>query len=246
MLTLEDAASLPPGLRIYAIGDIHGRIDLLERLHDALARDLEVSRPPQSVEIFLGDYIDRGPRSRQVVEWLIGSPPAAAERICLMGNHEAMLLDALEDARDADLWLGNGGIQTMGSYSAGPGDGPSHGQLSAAWTAFQSALPETHRSFLRGLPRTAEFGDYLFVHAGIHPARGLADQDPHDLVWIREPFLSSRAAFGKIVVHGHTPVAAPEIRPNRINIDTGAVFTGRLTCLVLEGRTRRFMQANSG
>jgi serine/threonine protein phosphatase 1 len=215
------------------------------RLYEALARDLEARPPLKSVEIFLGDYIDRGPRSRDVLEWLIASSPAAAQRICLMGNHEAMLLDALDDPAEADLWLGNGGVETIQSYGAGAARWALRGGLSSAWATFLGALPDRHQRFLRGLSRTAEFGDYLFVHAGVNPERRLADQDPHDLIWIREPFLSSHAAFGKVVVHGHTPVAEPDIRPNRINIDTGAVFTGRLTCLVLEGPTRRFLQAIS-
>ncbi len=162
-----------------------------------------------------------------------------------MGNHEAMLLDALRGLEEPDLWLSNGGVQTMHSYGANASGWSARGRLRSGWAAFQAAFPDHHRSFLQNLARSAEYGDYLFVHAGIDPARPFADQDPHDLVWIREPFLSSHADFGKLVVHGHTPVAVPDVRPNRINIDTGAVFTGRLTCLVLEGEGRHFMQTKA-
>ena len=243
---MEGVAEVPPGLRVYAIGDVHGRLDLLAPLYRAIRADLERAAPAHSVEIFLGDYIDRGPQSRDVLEWLIASRPATARRVCLMGNHEAMLLDALRGLEEPDLWLGNGGVETMRSYGANPVGWFGRDRLRSVWAAFVSGFPEHHRSFLEGLSRSAGYGDYLFVHAGINPARSLADQDPDDLVWIREPFLSSPAAFGKIIVHGHTPVSTPDIRPNRINIDTGAVFTGRLTSLVLEGGTRRFMQTKPG
>lgn len=234
-------ATLPEGLRIYAIGDVHGRFDLLEELTAAIGRELRESRPARTVEIFLGDYIDRGPRSREVVAWLTAAPPLADERICLMGNHEELLLEALDDVSAVSNWLFNGGGETLMSYLAVESGAPQvAGDVHAALVR---ALPETHRAFVAALPRTVSFGRYLFVHAGVRPKIPLSAQDPHDLVWIREPFLSFEADFGWIVIHGHTPVAHPDIRPNRINIDTGAVFTGRLTCLVLEGSALRFIQA---
>jgi serine/threonine protein phosphatase 1 len=229
---------LPDGLRVYAIGDIHGRFDLLQAMAERIEADLRAAPVPRSVEIFLGDYVDRGPQSRDVVEWLIETPPLTDERICLLGNHEDMLLHALADPSEVTLWLYNGGEATLASY--GVQFVPA--SLAALHATCVAAIPPSHHAFLAGLPRSAEFGSYLFVHAGVDPDRPLNDQDPQDLVWIREPFLSSDADFGRIVVHGHTPVDAPDIRSNHINIDTGAVFSGRLTCLVLEGATQRLMQ----
>jgi serine/threonine protein phosphatase 1 len=229
---------LPEGLRVYAIGDVHGRFDLLQAMAGKIAADLSAVPASRSVEIFLGDYVDRGPQSRDVVEWLIETPPLADERICLLGNHEEMLLRALADPSELSLWLYNGGEATLASY--GLQSVPT--SPAALHATCAAAIPPSHRAFLAGLPRSAEFGSYLFVHAGIDPRRPLNDQDPQDLVWIREPFLSSSADFGRIVVHGHTPVDAPDIRSNQINIDTGAVFSGRLTCLALEGATQRLIQ----
>jgi serine/threonine protein phosphatase 1 len=229
---------LPDGLRVYAIGDVHGRFDLLQVLTAKIEADLSAAPASKSVEIFLGDYVDRGPQSRDVVEWLIAAPPLADRRICLLGNHEDMLLQALADPSELMLWLFNGGDATLASYGV-QSVPPSPIGLHAACVA---AIPASHREFFAALPRTAEFGSYLFVHAGIDPSRPLEDQDPQDLVWIREPFLNADTDFGRIVVHGHTPVAAADFRPNRINIDTGAVFSDQLTCLVLEGATQRLLQ----
>jgi serine/threonine protein phosphatase 1 len=233
--------ALPPGLRIYAIGDVHGRLDLLTELHDRIRRDFVAAPAERAVEIFLGDYIDRGPASRQVVEWLLASKSVGGERICLLGNHEDMVLRALRDPLMMEAWLYNGGLDTLRSYRVSV-DLETADPLRRMRRDFQAALPPAHYDFMRGLPRTVSFGGYFFVHAGLSPERPLDAQKPDDLVWIREPFLSSDADFGRIVVHGHTPCAAPEIRPNRINIDTGAFFTGRLTCVALEDVDRRFLQ----
>lgn len=235
----------PDGVRIYAIGDVHGRLDLLETLSEMIARDLSASPVPSAVEMFLGDYVDRGPHSRQVIEWLIDAPPIGTERICLMGNHETLLLGALSDTEQMTTWLYNGADTTLASYRAVPDLGPA-GVAESARAAFAAALPQAHRTFLEALPRFHVAGDYLFVHAGLRPGRPLAEQRPEDLVWIREPFLRSDADHGYVVIHGHTPVAEPEIRRNRIDIDTGAVFSGHLTCLVLEDEQRRFLQTGTG
>lgn len=229
---------LPDGLRVYAIGDVHGCFDLLQAMAARIEADLSAAPAARSVEIFLGDYVDRGPQSRDVVKWLMETPPIADARICLMGNHEDMLLQALADPSELELWLYNGGDATLASY--GLESVPTSPM--ALHATCVAAIPESHRAFLAALPRTAELGSYLFVHAGIDPSRPLNDQDPQDLVWIREPFLHSVVDFGRIVVHGHTPVAEPEFRGNRINIDTGAVFSGQLTSLVLEGATQRLLQ----
>ena len=239
----DPAGMLPEGLRVYAVGDIHGRIDLLENLQLQICGDLAGVRPRRSFELFLGDYVDRGSRSREVVERLASSVPVADERICLMGNHEQMLLDALSDPSAVANWIMNGGTETMLSY--GVDVHRAGASARSAQQAFRMALPQDHQRFIEHLPRMAVLGGYAFVHAGLRPGRALSRQAEEDLLWIREPFLSSNHHFAAVVVHGHTPVPEPEIRPNRINIDTGAVFTGTLTCIVLEGRERRFLQARS-
>jgi len=233
---------LPAGLRVYAVGDIHGRYDLLNAIAAAIGRDLAVVPPERSIEIFLGDYIDRGPDSRHVLEWMVSGRPVADERICLLGNHEDMLLQVLDDAEATRPWLQNGGLATLLSYGAVRPESLAELTLDEARAAFVAAFPAEHRAFVEGLPRLKKLGGYVFVHAGLRPGRPVEEQDPHDLVWIRDAFLFSRADFGACVVHGHTPAEAPEVLPNRINIDTGAFFTGRLTCLVLEREDRRFLQ----
>ena len=230
--------SLPDGLVVVAFGDIHGRNDLLTALYERAASALSVLKPERSVEIFLGDYVDRGSDSRAVVEWLLDAPPICDRRICLRGNHEAMLLAALDDAAFMPDWLRNGGLETMRSYGV-----PVEADFrpAALQPAFQALFPARHRDFLAGLADKAVFGTYLFVHAGIMPGKPLAAQDPEDLIWIREPFLGSAADFGHIVVHGHTPVRGPELRRNRINLDTGAFHSGRLTCAILSGSDVDFL-----
>ena len=234
--------TLPKGQRIYAIGDIHGRLDLLDDIHNQIAADLAENPVQHSVEVFLGDYVDRGPQSRQVVERLASPDRLADQRVCLLGNHEQMLLEAYSDPAAVEGWLVNGGVHTLLSYGAEALAAPRTAR--SVQMAFRSAFPPAHRQFMAGLARVASFGGYIFVHAGLRPGRRLEQQAADDLVWIREPFLSSTADFGAVVIHGHTPVSVPEIRPNRINIDTGAVFTGRLTCIVLEGQERRFLRTS--
>jgi serine/threonine protein phosphatase 1 len=234
---------LPDGLRVYAVGDIHGRFDLLKRMASAIRSDAEKRRTDRILEVFLGDFIDRGTQSKEVVDWLVASP-LVGERVCLLGNHEDMLLKALEDTDWMSNWLYNGAVETFASYGVRT-HGIGGSGLVDLQQGFRAVLPKRHLEFFRELRRIYMVGPYVFVHAGIHPSRPLSEQDPHDLVWIREPFLYSDMDYGFIVVHGHTPKEEPEVLPNRINIDTGAVFTGRLTCLVLEGATHRFLQVES-
>jgi serine/threonine protein phosphatase 1 len=239
---------LPPladGLRIYAVGDIHGRFDLLEALVAKIRRDTEEQRPARTIEVFLGDYVDRGPQSREVIDWMIAAPPVTEQRICLLGNHEDILLSALDDTSAMENWLFNGGGETLLSYGVTARALGGEAGLIELQQGFRAALPAAHLEFLASLRRSVSIAPYLFVHAGIRPGRAIEEQDPVDLVWIREPFLHSDADFGCVVVHGHTPATHPEVRHNRINIDTGAVFTGCLTCVVLEGTERRFLQAAS-
>jgi serine/threonine protein phosphatase 1 len=230
-------ASVSPGLRVYAVGDIHGCAEKLDALHTLMAEDAAAAPEGQRVVVYLGDYVDRGHDSRGVVERLIGPLPFAAQAIHLAGNHEAMMLDALARPDDADavrLWTSNGGVAALDSWGVDPASPP------RGWAA---SIPEAHRRFLEGLRRRAAFGGYLFVHAGVRPGVKLAEQNPDDLLWIREPFLSSTASLGSVVVHGHTPGKEVVVRPNRIGLDTGAVFGGPLTCAVFWADRLRLLQA---
>jgi serine/threonine protein phosphatase 1 len=208
-----------------------------------IERDAANSQADRRTLVFLGDYIDRGPDSRGVVERLISDPPQSFATHFLKGNHESILLDFLEDAWRLDHWLMNGGDATMRSYGVDTERLAHGGAAPEAWRqAFAEALPEAHLRFFRELQLSVSFGDYLFVHAGVRPGVPLAAQSEADLIWIRGPFLSYADPFDKIVVHGHTPEPEPVVRQNRIGIDTGAVFTGRLTALRLEGGAREFLQ----
>ena len=221
-------ASLPEGQRVYAVGDVHGCLDRLLAMHELIAGDLAARPADSAVLVHLGDYVDRGPDSAGVIARLAaGSPLTKAPAINLMGNHEYMMLAALVSGETSaiELWLANGGADSLSSWGV---------PRSAQPKEWSSYLPKAHLVFLRDLAVCHELGGYLFVHAGIRPGIPLDRQSRHDLLWIREPFLSSEQPFGPVVVHGHTPRQEPVIRPNRIGIDTGAVMGGALTCAVLE------------
>ncbi len=246
----QDRAGTPPRVpddcRVYAVGDIHGRADLLVTLHDHLLDDAVAAAAGRKVLVYLGDYVDRGPRSFDVVEMLIEAPLEGFEIVHLKGNHEDFLLRFLEADLEADpeadLWFINGGDTTLQSYSVPLLTVPfGLAELESVRRAFLAALPPSHMTFFQGLKMFHVEGDYLFVHAGIKPGVPLDEQDEEDLLWIREGFLDSDADFGHMVVHGHTPEVETDVRPNRIGIDTGAVFTDRLTCLVVEGESMRFL-----
>ena len=232
-------AALAPDQRVYAVGDIHGCLDRLHALHAAIAADLAERPVGRAVLVHLGDLIDRGPDSAGVVDFLAGDPrpEGIGETTTLLGNHEALMLAAL-DAPEADeaprLWIVNGGAEALHSWRVPRQTEPQD------WAAH---LPTAHVAFLRDRPLSLRLDGYLFVHAGIRPGVPLEHQERHDLLWIREPFLSSKADHGAVVVHGHTPRPAPEVRPNRIGIDTGAVMGGVLTCLVLEADQLGFLTA---
>jgi serine/threonine protein phosphatase 1 len=239
-----DHPTLPQGQLLYAVGDIHGRLDLLESLSGLIELDARASRhADRRTLVFLGDYVDRGPDSRSVVERLITDLPSGFDTCFLKGNHEAILLDFLEDAGRLEHWLMNGGEATMRSYGVDTERLAQQRAGAETWRQiFAEALPETHLRFFSNLQLSVSFGDYLFVHAGVRPGVPLAAQSEADLIWIRGPFLNHAGPFDKIVVHGHTPGPEPVMRQNRIGIDTGAVFTGRLTALRLEGSSREFLQ----
>ncbi|MCB4770224.1 serine/threonine protein phosphatase [Ancylobacter sp. Lp-2] len=227
---------IPDGLRVYAFGDIHGRLDLLERLLETVERDAQGHEGVRLV--FLGDYVDRGPDSRAVIERVLRLQQERGA-ICLTGNHEAMMRAALDGSGPLDRWLGNGGVAALASYGVAAEDVGGKALRRAA----REAIPPEHAAFLAGLGFSAEFGDYFFCHAGVRPGVALERQTAHDLIWIRRVFLDSTADFGKRVVHGHTPVEEVDIRANRINVDTGAWKTGRLSCVVLEGAEVRVLQS---
>ncbi|WP_051630552.1 metallophosphoesterase family protein [Afifella pfennigii] len=242
----RSAFAVPQGVRVYAFGDIHGRFDLLRPLYEAVEADLAARPVGRSVEIFLGDYVDRGPASRQVLEFLAAGEPVCDERLCLKGNHEAMFLQVLEEPELLPYWMSQGGAATILSFGVATPRDARRETLLACRDALTEAIGPGLRAFVENLSLMERIGDYLFVHAGIDPARPLTAQREEDLVWIREPFLSSEADFGVCVVHGHTPVRQVEARANRIDIDTGAFATDILSCLVLEGRSRRLLATKGG
>lgn len=234
---LAAPVSLPAGERVYAVGDVHGCLGRLRALHRLIASDI-ADRPAASITlVHLGDYVDRGPDSAGVLDLLrTAAPPAGVGSVVnLQGNHDSMMTETLaRRAPDlARLWLANGAEATLHSFGIDDTDDP------AAWAA---RIPAEPVEFLRQAPITHRAGGYFFVHAGVRPGVPLTAQKTEDMLWIREPFLSSDAAFGAVVVHGHTPVAAPVLRPNRIGIDTGAVMGGHLTCAVLEADRVGFIQ----
>jgi serine/threonine protein phosphatase 1 len=236
------ATFAPADTRVYAIGDIHGRVDLLRAAHARILADARGSRAKRKVVVYVGDYIDRGSDSRQVIDLLLDEPLPGFRAVHLRGNHEEALLNFLQDSTVAPDWFFYGGDATLSSYGVArptPGGGPQG--LLAVQAEFKAKLPERHLAFYRSLASSHREGDYLFVHAGIRPGVPLESQSDHDLLWIREAFLQSDADHGCVVVHGHTISPRPEVKSNRIGIDTGAYATGRLTCLMVERDEREFL-----
>lgn len=241
----EPASAVPYGLIIYAIGDIHGRLDLLEALLDKIRRDARDRQKTgdRILLVTLGDYVDRGRDSRGVLEYLRTLEIENGDVCCLLGNHEDSLLSFLENPSNGLNWLKYGGLETIRSYGVHVPDGaPETLDRFRLSHAFGMAFPEEHRHFLQQLPVQTVCGDYLFVHAGIRPGISLARQSRQDRLWIREPFLSCSGNQGKVVVHGHTIHPEPENRHNRIGIDTGAWRSNVLTAVALQDTHRRFIQ----
>lgn len=230
-------AAAPEGLRLYAVGDVHGRLDLLDRLLALIAA--ETSAAAKRL-IFLGDYVDRGPDSRGVIERLVEIAARAPDSVFIRGNHEAILLSFLEDPDRFADWFEWGGVETLESYGV-PAEATAAPKEAAA--ALAASMPATHLAFLRGLPLSATFGDYFFVHAGVRPGVALDAQAERDLLWIRGEFHNAPADKrpDKVIVHGHHPIRRPLDAGWRIAVDTGACFSDKLTAAVLEGSTRRFL-----
>ena len=230
----------PADTRVYAIGDIHGRLDLLDRLLGQIARDADTA-PSRRVLITMGDLIDRGADSAGVIKRLMElhtEPLFNGFKLhFLKGNHELVMEQFLAGESGGTLWFDNGGAETLESYGV-----PTNGGDSADLRVeARTRIPKSHLRFLESLQLQHREGDYAFVHAGVRPGVPLDRQDPDDLLWIRKAFLESTADLGAVIVHGHTPVETPEVTPNRIAIDTRAWYSGVLTCLVIDGEARRFL-----
>ncbi len=239
--TAQPAPRGAEGYRAYAVGDVHGRLDLLDQLLAKIEADISARRASQNLVVFLGDLIDRGPQSAEVVERVRTWQPTDVTTIFLCGNHEEVLLRILagEPAVLSD-WLKFGGVECLTSYGLPPARLKELSEAEAL-AAIKQAVPIDHQSFLAGFADTFRFGDYLFVHAGIRPGLSVAAQSQEDLRWIRDPFLDDPTDHGLVVVHGHTICKAVEQRSNRVGLDTGAYRTGLLTAMAIEGPERWFL-----
>jgi serine/threonine protein phosphatase 1 len=238
--------AVPDGTRLYVVGDIHGCVEQLTAMHELILADAGRAEAERRVVVYLGDYIDRGPDSKGVIDLLTERPLPGFETVHLRGNHEQTLLTFLDDISIGPDWFNFGGVATFQSYGlTAPTEIFDVDALLAAQAALRDGLPPIHLDFYRSLRLGHLEGDFLMVHAGVRPGVRLDEQTENDLLWIREPFLQSTADFGVIIVHGHTIAQTPEIRPNRIGIDTGAFHTGRLTCAVFQGNAVDFLQASA-
>ena len=245
------ADKTPPttgGRLVYAIGDVHGRLDLLDVLLKKIAQDSAATGAEEKpVVVFLGDYVDRGPGSRGVIECVMGLKTLPGiELRALKGNHEQAMLAFLDDPEYGPAWLQNGGAATLASYGvAAPQTRIQTDGWEQAREKFAEALPADHLQFLRDLELYVEYGDYVFVHAGLRPGVPIARQTEQDMLWIRYEFIQERRPFEKVVVHGHTPEPEPFFGPIRLGLDTGAYATGVLTAARLYGAQQSMIQARS-
>jgi serine/threonine protein phosphatase 1 len=236
------------GRLVYAVGDTHGHTDALRALIGTLGDDVARSGPAERpLLIFLGDYVDRGPDSRGVIDAILAlQADSPFEVVWLKGNHEDALVRVLRGLDFAPHWIASWGEATLRSYGVEvPRPGREAQETARVQAELAAALPASHHDFLARCAMSFTVGDYLFVHAGVRPGVPLADQEDRDLMWIRYDFLESDVDFGKVVVHGHTPSDRPELRPNRIGIDTGVYYSGVLTAVRLEGTDRRIIQATA-
>lgn len=235
----------PQGMRLYAIGDVHGRLDLLTAMHRRIEAELSQRPSTDWRVIHLGDYVDRGPDSRGVIDFLIDAQRRDPRHLMLAGNHDLGFLDFLDVPDPDGLFMRYGGVQTALSYGVSL-------TANAYWfgkaetvrqghAALVEAVPQNHVEFLRSLPFSVTFGDFFFCHAGIRPGVALESQSLQDLIWIREVFHDHTGLHPKIVVHGHTPVPKAEITGNRVNVDTLAWQSGNLTALVVDGADKHIL-----
>jgi serine/threonine protein phosphatase 1 len=236
------------GRLVYAVGDVHGRLDVLGPLLRDIAEDALAARPPEPpMLVFLGDYVDRGADSRGVVDLILQMKAYPRfEVVALKGNHEEALLQFLDQPAFGSTWLDHGGAATLASYGIQP---PATRTDPDAWASvrdeFDKALPQAHREFYTTLELMRVVGDYAFVHAGVRPGVALDQQAERDLLWIRQEFLQDRGPFGKVIVHGHTPSEEPQLMTHRLGVDTGAYATGVLTAVRLHDEDQRLMQARA-
>jgi len=238
------AAAIPAGERVYAVGDIHGRLDLFKALVKAIDDDDAAHPSAETTVILLGDLVDRGPDSAGVIALARDWQQLRRVRI-LAGNHEEMFLRSFASLETFRHFLRHGGRETVLSFGVDRADF-AKADLEAAQQLMRDAVPAADVAFVQGFEDMIAIGGYLFVHAGIHPSKPIEEQESHDLRWIREPFLSHPGRYDRVIVHGHTICEAAEDCGNRIGIDTGAFMSGRLTAIVLEGTERRYLEAVEG
>jgi len=231
---------VPEGIRVYAVGDIHGRYDLLEKLLQLIREDAAQTSKRNTL-VFLGDYVDRGPRSRDVVECVMALAWPGWDIVALRGNHEEIMLEFCGNADVYRTWRDFGGADTLLSYGVRPPSFDDRAEFARAREEFVRKVPARHVEYLRSLPLSHTVGDYHFVHAGVRPSVALDQQSPQDLLWIRDEFLFSDRALDKVIVHGHSPTGRPVVRPNRIGVDTGAYATNCLTAAILDGESCTFL-----
>jgi serine/threonine protein phosphatase 1 len=236
----DDSAVCNGDTRLYVIGDIHGRSDLLDRMVEEIDRDFKTCRGCSGLTVTLGDYVDRGPDSRGVIDRLARNP-FPTRYVALKGNHESLFETFLRDPSAGAYWRNIGGLETLHSYRVPVNELMVGKGFDRAAAALNDAVPDDHLRFVTSLKLSLTVGNYFLCHAGVRPGTPLERQNAEDLMWIRDEFLNSSMDFGKVVVHGHSPTEWPDVRRNRINIDTGAFATGRLTCVVIDGERQRFL-----
>lgn len=240
-ITLEDAC-MPEDSCAYVVGDIHGRNDLLVPLLERIQEDASRRGRTKTDLIFLGDYVDRGGKSKDVIDTIIDLDLPNINLVCLKGNHEASMLSFMKDPIRNRRWLHYGGEATLRSYGIEFSFGEvEEEKIREAAALLCKAVPDRHRTFLTNLVESYSVGDYFCVHAGIDPSRSLDKQTPRDLFWIRDEFLAHEDVYEKVIVHGHSICKSPEFKPNRIGIDTGAFYSNTLTCLVLDGASKEIL-----
>jgi serine/threonine protein phosphatase 1 len=233
-------ASGPAGIRVYAIGDVHGRLDLLEKMHAAIAEDRAGFPRQDWLIVHLGDYVDRGPDSRGVIDFLMRASRDEPRIVALAGNHDLGFLEFLARPDSNSLFAHNGGYQTALSYGVYLSFDPQF--IDRGHRELARAVPRSHSEFLGALEFSASAGDFFFCHAGIRPGVALEQQDRQDLIWIRGEFHRYEPLYPKIIVHGHTPCGQPDVRPNRVNLDTAAFQSGILSALIIDGRDKQILQ----
>ena len=238
-----DAASVPEGQRVYAIGDIHGMADLLQKLLTKITLDIAEHPEEEARIVFLGDYVDRGKDSRRVLDYLL-SDDIPAPSTYLLGNHEELMLGFLEEPELAEQWRHFGGLETLNSYGVDVDEVLRGRGYERARNELVRRIPDSHLRFLQDLLSSTECGGYFFCHAGVQPNVPLAQQTRSDLLWARDEFLRFDGRFEKVVVHGHTPCEEVHFRPNRINVDTGAYATQRLSAVCLVGTERQVISSD--